>query len=530
MKKLLFIIAILSVGYLFGQEDYRIKNLDVNTKYSDFGTTLFNGEAVFASARPSENKSTGNWTNGQPYLELFKGGVDGNGEIIDPKPFSNNLNTKYHESNLIFTKDGKTVYFTRNNYFQKRYGKDSLGWNNLKLFRADVDDTGHYTNVTELPFNDDNYSVGHPALSPDERTLYFTSDMPGSMGGTDIFKASVSPDGTYGSPINLGAQVNTSGNEMFPFITESGKMYYSSNGKGGFGGLDVYVTPISNLNSAPVRLSAPINSSQDDFCFVINEDTKKGYFSSNRLGGKGDDDIYYFDELKSPDMSKVVLGCSQNISGKVRDKVNGALLPGSLVSLYKGTQKVESVIVGSDAAFSFPKMECNTAYRVVASKDLYNGDEKSVSTTGQADLNLSLDLSLAPDQQAVEKNKQIDNCQYSLDDINTIYFDLDKYYIRSDAAAELDKIVLTMKKCPNIVIEARSHTDSRASNSYNETLSQNRAQATVDYIVSHGILANRISAKGYGETRLVNKCADGVSCTEEEHQQNRRTEFVIVRD
>lgn len=527
MKKYLILIVLFSVGYLYGQDSYRIKNLEVNTKYSDFGTAWSNTDIVFASSRPSANKSSGNWTNGQPFLELFKGSADATGEVLNVKPLSDKLNTKYHESNAIFTKDGRSVYFTRNNYYDKRFGKDSIGWNNLKLFRADVDDAGNFVNVMPLPFNDDNYSVGHPALSPDNKTLYFTSDMPGSFGGTDIFKATIGADGTYGSPMNLGNQVNSAGNEMFPFVSESGKLYYSSNGKGGMGGLDVYTISTNNLNGSPLLLASPINSAQDDFSFIINENTKSGYFSSNRVGGKGDDDIYYFDELKAPDMTETA--CTQVISGKVRDKNSGALLPGSLVSLYKGTQKLESVMVGSDAAFSFSKMDCETSFRVVASRDYYKGDEKSVTTTAQANLNLALDMSLTPDSQAVAKGEEIDKCQYALDDINTIYFDLDKYYIRPDAAIELEKIVKVMNKCPNIVIEARSHTDSRASDAYNVTLSHNRAQATVDYIVSRGILKNRIAAKGFGETQLVNKCANGVDCSEGEHQVNRRTEFVIVR-
>lgn len=526
MKRFIFSLLILTVGYVYGQENYRIKNLSVNTKTSDFGTSFYQGDVIFASNGLSDNKSQKNWTNGQPYLELYRAAKAEDGELMDPKTFSDALNTKYHESNSVFTKDGKTVYFTRNNYFNQKYGKDSIGWNNLKLFRADVDEKGKWSNVMPLPFNNDNYSVGHPALSPDERTLFFTSDMPGSIGKTDIFKCSVGADGSYGAPINLGPQVNTFGKEMFPYVSESGKLYFSSDGRGGQGGLDVYVVPSNNTNLQPVSIGSPINSPMDDFCFIIDEAKKYGYFSSNRAGGKGDDDIYYFDVLND---KSIEFSCNQLVTGVVRDKNNGALLPNSLVTLYKGNQKVESVIVGADARFKFVKMDCETGYRVEGSKEYYKGDEKPFTTSNQANLELSLDLALQPDKSAIAKTEELDRCQYALDNINTIYFDLDKYYIRPDAAIELEKIVKVMNKCQDIKVEARSHTDSRASNAYNVTLSQNRAQSTVDYIISRGIMKDRITAKGFGETQLVNKCADGVECSEGEHQVNRRTEFVIVR-
>ena len=524
MKKLITLVIFLTVGYVYGQDNYTIKNLEVNTTYSDFGVSYYGGDAIYASSKKEHNKSRKNWTNGQPYLELYRGAIDGTGEIIDSDTFSDNLATKYHESNAVFTKDLKTVYFTRNNYFDNHYGKDSIGWNNLKMYRADVADGGEWANIMPMPFNDDNYSVGHPALSNDERTLYFTSDMPGSMGETDIFKVSVNSDGSYGAPMNMGSQINTFGKEMFPYVSKKGNLYFSSDSRSGLGGLDVYVVPLNNATVQPVNLGAPINSNSDDFSFIIDNDKKTGYFSSNRVGGHGDDDIYYFTELNAPEVK-----CAQVIAGTVRDKSNGALLPGALVVLYKGTEKLESVVVGSDARFSFPKMDCSTSYRVTGDKDMYEGAEETVTTTTESDLELGLDLNLNPDAKGIADNTAVDRCQYALDNINTIYFDLDKYYIRPDAAIELEKIVRVMKRCTDIKVVASSHTDSRASHAYNDTLSQNRAQSTVDYIVSRGIDAARITPKGNGENQLVNHCSDGVKCSEAEHQVNRRTEFVIVR-
>lgn len=526
MKRIIITLALVISLPVLGQGgSYQIKNLEVNTKYSDFGTSYYGEEEViFASSRPNKNKSKRNWTNGQPYLDLYKGLISSDGEISDYDVFSSNLNTQYHESNAVFTKDLRTVYFTRNNYYEGHYGKDSIGWNNLKMFRADVSEDGEWSNVVPMPFNDDNYSVGHPALSPDERTLYFTSDMPGSMGMTDIFKVSINGDGSYGMPENLGSGVNTAGKEMFPYVSQDGKLYFSSDSRaGGMGGLDIYVVSLDNLEMEPVRLSAPLNSLSDDFAFVVDEEKHTGYFSSNREGGHGDDDIYYFIETSSPEIN-----CMQNITGVVRDAKTGALLPESTVTLYKDGEKLESVVVGSDASFAFEGMDCSTSYVVKAERELYRGDEETVNTGKKSGMNLNVPMNLTPDGGAIASTRAIDECQFALDNINNIYFDLDKYYIRPDAAIELEKVVKIMKRCKDIKIEARSHTDSRASHAYNVTLSENRAKSTVDYLIKRGIDPSRLKWKGFGETQLVNGCSDGVKCTEAEHQVNRRTEFVII--
>ncbi len=326
MKRILILLVFtLSIGLYAQQSSYEIKNLEVNTRYSDFGTSMYGDDVIFASSRPTDNRSRKEWTNGQPYLDLYRGRVgEETGELYDVKNFSKRLSTKYHESNAVFTKDGKHVYFTRNNYYKGKYGKDSLGWNNLKMFRADIDSKGHWTNIFSMPFNNDNYSVGHPALSPDEKTLYFTSDMPGSLGETDIFRVSIDGGDSYGNPENLGPQVNTTAREMFPYVTQSGKLYYSSDKEGGVGGLDVYKTDTRNLNQIPMLLPDPINSRVDDFSFIVNEATLTGYFSSNRAGGKGDDDIYFFVETPA-------VICTQQVAGVVRDAQTSALLPGLLM-------------------------------------------------------------------------------------------------------------------------------------------------------------------------------------------------------
>ncbi len=520
MKKIFTVIILLIGSLVFAQENYRIKNLDVNTETSDFGTSYLGEDILFSSNGLHNNKSVKHWTNGQRFLDIYKGTISSNGEIINVKLF-NDIVTKYHESNAIYTKDGKTAYFTRNNYLDKIYGKDSLGWNNLKLYKAEIDEQGKWVNIQSLPFNNDNFSVGHPALSPDEKTLYFTSDMPGSMGQTDIFKTSINNDGTYGVPVNLGMQINTHGKEMFPFVSASNNLYYSSDGRGSTGGLDIYVVPMDYTNITPQNLGSPINSPKDDFCFIIDENKKNGYFSSNRGGGKGDDDIYYFDELKAPKFS-----CNQVVVGVVKDKETGVLLPNSVVSLHKNNQKITEMIVSKDAKYRFENLDCDATYLIKGIKENYDENQQIINTTKVADFVLDVEIALNPHKVEVAK---IDECQKELNSINTIYFDLDKYAIRPDAAVELDKIVAVLNKCSGVKVEAKSYTDSRASNAYNVTLSQNRVQSTVDYIISKGVVKDRIAAKGYGENQLVNHCSDGVNCSEAEHQQNRRTEFIILK-
>lgn len=518
MKKIIVLLVLATFFRAYGQENYVIKNLDVNTQYSDFGVSFYGDEVVFASSRPKDNESKRNWTNGQPYLDLYRGGVTPKGDIINPSNFSDIIDTKFHESNTAFTKDGKTVYFSRNNYFRDKLRKDSLGWSNIQLYRADIDEKGKWVNIRPLPFNNDDYSVGLPALSPDEKTLYFASDMPGTMGKTDIFKVSVDGD-TYGNPLNLGPQVNTEDREMFPFVADDGLLYFSSDRNGGKGDLDVYVIP-TDLDKECLNLGFPINSNSDDFCFVIDDAKKSGFFSSNRNGGKGDDDIYYLEELIAP-----YSACKQEIAGMVKDVKTGLLLPGTTVVLYKNGEKVESVTVGNDAVYSFKGLECDTKYKITADKDLFEGGSLEITTGGQDGDVKKGDFNL----QAEEPQVVIDICQQALNSIENIYFDLDESYIRPDAAQELDKIAGILNQCKEVNVDIRSYTDARASFDYNLTLSQNRATSTLNYLVSKGILKDRLTAKGYGETQLVNRCSDNVPCSESEHQQNRRSEFIIVK-
>lgn len=523
MKKITLIIVLLFGFVAFSQnQNYTIKNLDVNTEYSDFGVTYY-GEnaAIFASSKKVKGSRNRTWyKNSQPFLKLYKGTVTNTGEIVDADFFSKDLNTIMHESNVTFTKDLKTVYFSRDNYTKNKYRTDNEGWVLIQLYKANIDSTGNWINITKLPFNSDEFDTGHPSLNTNDTKLYFTSNRPGSMGLTDIWAVDIKADTIYSEPYNLGPRVNTTKKEMFPYIDKDDVLYYSSDGMmEGNGGLDIYAVKIEdNLGiGKPINLGLPLNSLKDDFSLVFQNGKKTGHFSSNRDGGKGDDDIYYFEELVNP----IVIQCKQFVQGTVRERETGALLPGALVTLYdaKGN-KVESIIADKFASFNF-KVACDSGYRVTGMKEYYDMDEKTFTTTNKADLELSIGLDLGSSEFVFVRGKLMIK-------IDPIYFDLDKSFIRPDAQLELERVVRIMQKYPLLKINLGSHTDSRALDAYNWSLSNRRAKSSKDWIVSQGIDPIRITEQGYGETELVNKCSNDVICSEADHQLNRRTEFIIT--
>ncbi|SDX59183.1 Outer membrane protein OmpA [Lutibacter oricola] len=522
MRKLTLILLVFCVGMVTAQEaNYTIKNIDQNTKYSDFGVSYYGeNEAVFASSRRDKAVRKRVWVfNKQPFLELYKGAVTSEGELTEIERFSKTLNTKYHESNVTFTKDLKTVYFSRNNYLDKKFKKDTTGMNLIQLYRAQIGDEGEWTDIEAMPFNSDNYQTGHPVLNAKEDKLYFTSDMPGSLGQTDIYVVDIHSDGSFGTPKNLGPNVNTRKKEMFPYIDANDVLYFSSNGyEDGKGGLDIYVTKILGGEGIEEsrNLGFPINTEKDDFSLVFREGKRDGHFSSNRKGGKGDDDIYYFKELEP-----ISFECNQIAQGVVRERGTKALLPGAKVDLYNAQGEViESVIADDFATFKF-NVDCREAYKIIGSKKDYTEDTEQFTTSEVQDLELSLGLTLAPSEFVKIRGLMMIN-------INPIYFDLDKSFIREDAAIELEKVARIMKKYPGLKVELGSHTDSRAPDKYNWALSDRRAQSSLAWLIDRGVDAANISGKGYGETQLVNKCSNDVKCSEAAHQLNRRTEFVIL--
>ncbi len=594
-------------------ERYKVEPVNFNTSQADFGPVVVGEDIVFSTARNDERMIRREYAwNETPYLDIYRMKKDA-GPLATAKLLSTKLSSPYHDGPACFTADGNEIYFTRNNYNKyinksdtkviEHIGvvnkallkKSTDGVNNLMIMHAKKVD-GEWTYPVSLPFNSDEYSCGHPSLSPDGKTMYFTSDMPGGFGGSDIYKIEITDNG-FGEPINLGAEINTEGTEMFPFVHENGNLYFSSNGRLTLGGLDIFVANMKDGSYKVKNMGSPLNTHFDDFSFFLEEDGIHGYFASNREGGKGDDDIYQFEITDQIKFSKV-------LTGKLIDKNTGAIIPNAPVKLSHpddnpianlttnseglitadiediaslvakvdeedyfpynqtfeiGSETTEfemaltprpywgifgnvfllpdmtpipevtlkkspkngietSLISGMDGTFK-TRLEANTDYDLVFTKKAFFTKRVQYSTvgrdTGYVNINEFVELQL----EKVELGKSIEIM---------ILYDLGKWNIREDAAMELNDMIQFLKDNPDIKIELGSHTDSRGSANSNQVLSQKRAESAVNFMVERGIAPERMSAKGYGETKLKNKCADGVSCSEQEHQANRRSEVTIV--
>jgi len=499
---------------------YQIENAGINSRYSDYGSFVYNNKVYFASARDTGNftQRKHKWT-GEYFTNIYDADLDpATGTASKVNKFKSAINTKFHEASPVFTKDGKTVYFTRNNYIDGKKGKDESKVTLIKLYKAELGKDNKWTNIAELPFNSNNYSTAHPALSPDEKTLYFASDMPGSLGESDLYKVSINPNGGYGPPENLGNTINTEGKETYPYLTSENEIYFASDGHPGLGGLDVFVANIDNNGkiSNIQNVGADVNSPKDDFAYIIDPETRRGFFSSNKDGGQGSDDIYRFLETRR-------LKCIQELYGTITDAETGVTLPGAKVTLYDDQMNLKnSAIADASGLYTFD-VECGKTYYVRAEKPEYTTRELSV-TIEKASGKTSLPIALEKATCKVTVGDDLGKCF----GIKMIYFDLDKSNIRTEAALDLEKILVVLNDYPTMKLDIRSHTDSRASNQYNEALSDRRAKSTVQWLIKNGIAPNRLTGKGYGETELVNKCSDGVPCTEAEHQANRRSEFIIT--
>lgn len=500
---------------------FEITPFSHNSNLSDFAPSLLSENIlVFSSSRDSTGagKYRHNW-NREPFLDLYTVARTGETFAGEISKISKKVNTKLHESTTAFTKDGSTVYFTRNNLYKRKYKSDSRGVNKLKLFKANIDGDGNWKDVIELPFNNNEYSTAHPALSVDEKTLYFVSDRPGTLGESDIFKVAILEDGSFGVPENLGEHINTEGRETFPFISSYGSLYFSSDGRPGLGGLDVFVAKQQNEGFGKIyNVGEPVNSEQDDFTFIINEQTNKGFFASNREGGMGGDDIYKFTRT-----APIKATCDKNVSGTLRDKNTLALIPNGKVSIVDQNNNIVSTTKTDDKGYYYSDIECNTGYFVRAEKDGYAVEEQMIKKTlGEGDV--VIDFEVGKEEIEVKVGDDLAKTF----NLNPIYFDLDKSFIRKDARIELAKIIAIMNQHPTLKIDVRSHTDSRANDEYNIKLSERRAIETIAYIVKNGIDANRLTGKGYGETQPVNRCINGADCSDFEFELNRRSEFVIV--
>jgi outer membrane protein OmpA-like peptidoglycan-associated protein len=496
---------------------YSVKQFPYNSKYSDFAAAYYEEGLIFASDRDTGNFARYRHTwNARDFLDLYKVNADSisNNKVVK---LGGEVNTRLHESTSVVSKDGSTMYFTRNNFFDGRKKKDEEGIIRLKIYSAENID-GIWTNIVELPFNSDSYSVAHPMLSPDGKKLYFVSDMPGSLGESDIFVTEIIGDGTYGPIKNLGSNINTMARETFPFISTDGVLYFSSDGHQGLGGLDVFATKIAynDYTQPVVNVGRPINTPKDDFSYIYDPGDQTGYFSSNRDGGMGDDDIYEFVENEP-----LMLDCIQEITGTVRDRISNEVLAGATVKIIdEENNEVSSTITDSNGNYIL-ELDCSKGNFVRASRDGYVPAEEYLPISDGkpkiVDFYLERDLVTGGFGDDLAKLLQL----------STIYFDLNKYNIRPDAEIEIQKVIVAMEKYPSLKIKVNSHTDSRGVDAYNLWLSQKRAQSTVDYMVSKGISSERLKGEGFGETRLVNNCANGVQCSEEQHQLNRRSEFII---
>ena len=487
-----------------GKDKYTVTELaNINTEYSDFGAKPLGQKLYFVSARDTKNKKYG-W-NQQPFLDIYQADYV-NDNISNIEKLPGNVNTRYHEGSFCFSPDGKTLYFTRNNYTGKEYKTDSTGINRLKLFAAHLIND-EWTNVQELPINNDNYSVGHPAVSPDGKKLYFSSDMPGGYGQSDLYVVDIKENNQFGKPVNLGANINTAGRESFPFISQNGDLYFSSDGHLGLGGLDVFLSKYLNNNFAqPRNLGTPLNSSKDDFAIYFNDQNKNGFISSNRQATRlGDDNIYIIKNIKP--------ACDVLISTLVTDAKTGKALAQASVTLTDDEgHPVKTKLTDDQGKVDF-LIACGQNVTIEARAEDFENTKKNIPAT--ADENISLNLSLNPIEKIISLREL---------DINPIYFDYNKWHIRRDAAFELDKVVAAMKKYPDLKIHIVAHTDTYGSAKYNQALSEKRANATMQYIISKGIDASRLTAEGKGESEPVIKCKP---CTKKQDQLNRRSEFQI---
>jgi outer membrane protein OmpA-like peptidoglycan-associated protein/tetratricopeptide (TPR) repeat protein len=600
---------------------FHIENWKNNSEFTDFGAypSLDQSKLYFLSNRSERALIHNNWTwNNERFLELNVAILDAQNEVVKQEVLPKTVNSRFHEGPISFHPNGKWVVYTRNNILKGSKRKDKQGIQNLKLYIADIQD-GKWVNEKEFVYNSREYSVGHPSFTPDGKWMYFSSDKPGGFGGADIYKVAVLENGGFGEPVNLGKEINTEGQEMFPWISPEGHLFFSSDGLVGLGGLDLFVWLFDNGNFTEVRnCGTVLNSSYDDFALSTLRGGKEGYFSSNRPGGKGGDDIYHFQQLTPFNLGLLV-------KGTTKDK-NAAILSQTKVWLTDASaQKLDSVVTDESGYFEF-RLKRDSDYKLLAEKPDYFDGKASLTTkelpAGTRELNKDLTLEKDPGfallaiVKDAKTNQLLDSVKVEIKDIRTdkqvvseqtdgkgevfeplssskmgdvlnytiklsrpgyltkelkytvaltqagvlelhkaldlnmdklaagidlatvinikpIYFDLGKYAIRKDAATELDKIVKVMTDYPTMVIELGSHTDCRGSIASNEKLSDNRAKASAAYIKARIQNPERIYGKGYGEAKLKNGCAcEGPvkpACSEAEHQENRRTEFIIMK-
>ncbi|MDM1045839.1 PD40 domain-containing protein [Myroides sp. 1354] len=498
-----------------GTSRFTLLNLSTNSEYSDYGATLLDNRLIFTSARENEEmkNKVHNWTN-QRYTKLYTTIIREDGSFDNPVLFAKEIASKeLNMGSAIFSKDGNTMYFTSNNGSaggkKAQYNEDESSL--LKIYKSRKQSDGRWGTMEALPFNLDGYNTAHPALTPDEKWMYFVSDRQGSLGQSDLFRVSMFATGRFGQVEHLGDKVNTAGRETFPFISSDYMLYFSSDGHPGFGGLDLYKVKINHDGQlgVPVNLGPDINSGFDDFGIYIDAATKKGFVSSNKTGSLGSDDVYLF--VEKP--------CYQIVDGVVSDLESLGGIQGVEITVYDKQNKiVEKVYTDEQGYYSVEKLFCGQQYRVQINKEGYFTKEFEVNTNRDIQQRINIQIELINKGDDLFKKLKL----------SPIHFDFDSATIRPDAAIELMKVVNTMLEHPKLILDVRSHTDSRGDDGYNMKLSERRAQATIQWMIVQGVEASRLTGKGYGESQLVNHCRNGVDCTDEQHEENRRSEFIIV--
>ena len=525
---------------------YQLYETKINSGKSDFGPNFYSdNEIIFSSSEDATGDKNYDWSN-EPFLDLFVAEIDSLGVLINRERLGGEVNTKYHESSATISEDGKTMYFTRNNYFNGRLKRSRDNEVKLKVYKATKNDNNSWGSIKELPFNGNDFSVAHPALSPDGKKLYFSSDMPGTFGKSDIWFVYIYDNEEYSQPINLGPNVNTEFRESFPFIDDNFNLFYSSDGKMGLGGFDVFSTKLNSRGfpSKSKNLGIPLNSPSDDFGFVFKNSKEFGYFSSNRSGpnGSSSDQVYRITRNLRPKkevtsyrnegltvVNNVEYGktqeCSPSISGSVYDLYTRELLVGSLVELLnQNDNPIDETIADDKGQFYFSKRDyyCENRYKIRVSNGLgYNS--RMVDLIFDDSPNIIENVGLKWNKECLPYDL------ICLLNIEPIYFDLDKYTLRPSSIISLNEVFRTLIKFPNMILEVNSYADSRASIPYNRVLSLRRAQVTKSWLVKKGIDSNRLLIKAYGEENIDNLCGDNVDCSEREYQLNRKSSFKILK-
>jgi len=477
---------------------FTVNSLPLSSDKSDFGAVLYGNKLYFTSARGGSRKNYG-WS-GEPYLDIYSSIMADSGTFSEPIPLTS-LNSKFHDGPVTISTDGNTIYFSGDSFREGLFEKDKvnklkLGKNNLYTATRSGED---WANVKPL-YNSKEYSLSNPSISRDGKTLYFSSNMPGSLGGVDIWKVAI--DGTdMGKPENLGPKVNTEGNESFPFIADDNStLYFASSGKQGLGGYDVYMIDLAKGTDA-LNMGKPINTEKDDFAFTFNKDKNIGFLSSNR---NGNDDIF-----------SAIPICGVDLLVVVTNAKTGEILPNASVSVLDEKKNTLSSETSNDKGEVNFRIDCDKIYSIQATKDGFEGNVFPVAKSKGP--NTKIVAPLQPIDVIVTPTEIV---------LKPIFFEYDKSNITQEGAFELDKLVQVMKNNNKLVIFAKSHTDSRGSDDYNLSLSDRRAKATVQYVISKGISEERISGKGFGKSELKVQCEP---CTDEQHSQNRRSEFLIVK-